>query len=204
MGLALRYNLFHDVDAIEVLNSVKAFYSPRGFQIAQSGLERRRFDLHATRDEWAILSLDGGWEWKIRREAQLFVSKRLGCTGFLVFVYDGDYWGYEFFDKGQVLDHFVQDPEGGEYWFPHDDCKGNAALVASRLPHVRAEEIQPYLTQRPPRNIKARPSDEFHMRSECAVLDFMRTLGASLSLIDGYVAPDAPVVQSYWIDRLKK
>jgi hypothetical protein len=31
----------------------------------------------------------------------------------LIFVFDGDYWGYEFFNQGQVIDCFVQDTDEG-------------------------------------------------------------------------------------------
>ena len=56
------------------------------------------------------------------------------CAGFLIFVYDGDYWGYEFFDRGEVLDHFVQEATGEPIGFPGKDCRGNPRVVADDLP----------------------------------------------------------------------
>ncbi len=96
--------------------------------------------------------MDSGWEWEIRRAALLFVSQRLDCAGFLVFVYDGDYWGYEFFNRGVALDHFVQAEEWDEgypiTWF-EEDCAGDANVVARELPHLEVSDIAPYLMRDP-------------------------------------------------------
>src|SRR5262249_55053931 len=116
-----------------------------------------------------------------RREAQLFVSKELHCPGFLIFVYDGIYWGYEFFDDGQVQDHFVQDMDEGRWHFPDDPCVGNAQLLADHFDWLTADDVEPYLVQDvdfsgfagkkeilefmhnefPKLNISPRPGDEY-------------------------------------------
>src|SRR5947208_1151164 len=107
MGLKLRYYLFHGVTSGAVCGALQSFYAARGrpLQEAKPYTEPsdRTLDVYAVDKDWVVVGLDSGWEWKERREAQLFVSQRLWCPGFLIFVYDGDYWGYEFFDHGKVL-----------------------------------------------------------------------------------------------------
>jgi hypothetical protein len=132
----------------------------------------------------------------------LVVSRRLACPGFLVFVYDGDYWGYEFFNSGVAVDHFVQEATGDPIGFPEEDCRGQAEVVASFLPFLRMEDIGPYLVQkhdfvRPAdMNVPARPGDQFRRFDECAVLDFLRMLGIGVGLQDGYVRVQSPVFRS--------
>jgi len=146
--------------------------------------------------------LGSGWEWKVRREAQLFVSRTLWCPGFLIFVYDGNYWGYEFFDHGEVLDHFVQEATGEPIGFPGEDCRGNAAVLVEHLPFLNVADVASYLVQKTDwvipagMNIPARPGDEFRRFDECAVLDFMRMLGVGVERHDGYVRLKAPVYRS--------
>jgi hypothetical protein len=113
MGLALRYDVFHGVDARAVYGALSWYWASRRHRLAERAprtLPMRAADeyvLHEQRDGWTLLSWDGGWEWTRRREAQLHVSRVLGCAGLLVFVYDGQYWGYELFDRGEVVDRFV-------------------------------------------------------------------------------------------------
>src|SRR5215471_16393904 len=124
MGLNLRLNLFHDVEAPDVFGMLAAFYWQRGARLVPEERPDRRYDLHHRRDHWCVLDWDGGWEWQLRRAAQLFVSERLKAAGLLVFVHDGDYWGYELFRSGIVLNRFVQYPpgDGQQRWFPGDPC----------------------------------------------------------------------------------
>src|ERR1700730_8922409 len=110
----LRYNLFYDVAPKDVYESYLRFYGDRNVQLRNNGDVSARYQLFEPNGHWTILHWDNGWEWTVRREAQLFVSKELQCSGFLIFVYDGLYWGYEFFNNGMPLDHFVQDMDDGE------------------------------------------------------------------------------------------
>jgi hypothetical protein len=202
MGLKLRYNLFHNTTAAAVFGTYVSFYEERCRPLEHVGDEWKRIDFHHENNGWVVVALDGGWEWNERREVQLLVSRRLWCPGFLVFVYDGDYWGYEFFDHGEPLDHFVQDSAAQPVWFPGEDCRGNAEAVAEHLPFLRTEDIAPYLVQKHdwviPRgvNVPARPSDEFRRFDECAVLDFLRMLGVHVRLQDGSVRVNSPVFRS--------
>jgi len=93
MGLKLRYNLFHNTTAEAVYGAFVSFYEQRGRPLQSTGSELQSIRFHEQNNDWVVVDLDVGWEWTERREAQLFVSQRLWCPGFLVFVYGWDYWG---------------------------------------------------------------------------------------------------------------
>lgn len=202
MGLKLRYTLFHGVTAAAVYGAFVAFYEQRGRPLQESGNDAERLDFYRESGDWVVVSLDGGWEMKERREANLFVSRRLWCPGFFVFVYDGDYWGYEFFHHGDALDQFVQEEVEGPNWFPDRDSRGNAAVVVERLPFLCADNIAPYLVQKRDwvipdgMDIPARDGDQFSRFDECAVLDFLRMLGVLVDLRGSYVEVQSPVMRS--------
>jgi hypothetical protein len=208
MGLMLRYYLFHNVTGKDVCGALKAFYAGRGRPLEADGPEHDAITVHEAENDWVVVDLDIGWEWKERREAQLFVSHRLWCAGFLVFVYDGDYWGYEFFDRGETLDHFVQYEDIAEQWFPGTDCRGNAEILSRHLPFLDISVIAPYLQQEPNfpdlSESKVHPQDEFGRLDECAVIDFLRKFGISIGLrpdVDGlwtHVALESPVCCTLW------
>src|SRR5207237_6867792 len=107
------------------------------------------------------------------------------------------YWGYEFFANGQALDHFLQEADedlapaglrGGDY-------SGNVALLAQHLPFLEASILAPYLVRRYTwewaENLgselqTAREGDEFDRFDEHLVLDFLRTLGVRVHLMNGH------------------
>jgi hypothetical protein len=202
MGLKLRYNLFHNTTAAAVYGAYASFYEQRGRPFAHKGTDHKRIDFHCENNGWVIVSLDGGWEWKERREVQLFVSRRLWCPGFLVFVYDGEYWGYEFFNHGAVLDHFVQESTGQPIGFPGEDCHGRPEILGEHLPFLSVADIAPYLVQCTDfvipegLDVPARAGDEFRRFDECSILDFLRMLGVTVELRDGYVRVQSPIYRT--------
>lgn len=202
MGLKLRYQVFRHTTASAVYGAYLSFYESRGRPLQVTGADWQRIDFHREIDDWVVVSLDGGWEWKERRELQLSVSSRLWCPGFLIFVYDGDYWGYEFFDHGEVFDRFVQEATGEPIGFPNANCRERPDVLASHLPHLRARDIAPYLVQKHDfaipegMDVSARPGDEFRRFDECGVLDFLRMLGVDVVLQGGYVQVRSPVFRS--------
>jgi len=204
MGLMLRYNLFRDVSAPAVYGMLLNFYAQRGRPLQHSGTDHQRIDVHDADNGWVVVALDSGWEWNERRQAQLYVSQHLVCAGLLVFVYDGDYWGYEFFNHGVVLDQFTQESSDTPIGFPNKPTQGNAAIVAAQLPFLREADIAPYLVQMQDwsipagANTKARPDDEYTRFDECAVLDFLRMLGVGVSVQNGYVQLASPRYRSLW------
>jgi hypothetical protein len=151
-----------------------------------------------------VVALDSGWEWKERREAQLYVSQTLLCAGFLIFVYDGDYWGYEFFNHGVVLDQFVQESSDAHFFFAERLSQGNPGLVAEYLPFLDEADVAAYLVQshdwQIPQgaNTKARPGDDYNRFDECAILDFLGLLGVQLSVENDYVQLASPRYRSLW------
>jgi hypothetical protein len=201
VGLKLRYNLFYST-AEAVYDAFASFYGRRGSRLQAVDDGRGSLNFYREHDGWVVVDLGTGWEWKVRREAQLFVSRSLWCPGFLTFVYDGNYWGYEFFDRGEVIDHFVQEATGEPIGFPGEDCRGNPRVVAEHLPFLRVEDIAPYLVQKRDwvipegMDVPARTGDEFRRFDECAVLDFLRMLGVSTEIRDHYVRPKAPLFRS--------
>jgi hypothetical protein len=204
MGLTLRYNLYHAVTGGAVCGALKSFYAHRGRPVQSFGPENKRISVHDAEGNWVVVELDSGWEWKERREAQLFVSKRLWCPGFLIFTYDGDYWGYEFFDQGEVLDQFVQQQDEADKWFPGAETNGKPDVLVEHLRFLDIAVVAPYLVQRPSYGVppglegKVRPGDEFQRFDECAVVDFLRALGVSVQLRDDYVLVQTRTYCSLW------
>ena len=191
-----------------------------------SGDDTRR-DLHEQDNGWTVLFLDGGWELTVRREAAWYVSRKLNCTGFLFFVYDGDYWGYEMFRNGVAVDHFVQgegdrsQEELGESWFPGQPCTGNSQLVAEAFPWLLPSDVEPYLVPSPPYedyeegnpasllaavesraalNVPPRPGDEFGLFEQCAILNFLCLLRIRVELSNHTVNFSGRPFQSFWIE----
>lgn len=199
MGLKLRYNLFYQVQPQDVYSAYREFYGNRGRIILFEGHDRDAISIYQPQDEWVVVELGSGWEWKERREAQLLVSKRLYCPGFLAFAYDGIYWGYEFFADGVVLDHFIQNPDEGEFWFPGKSCKGSSEMLLTYFPALDCDGLKAYLVQEPAPNEKVRPGDEFRRFDECSVLDFLHFLGVPVSLKDHVVTVDSTLFKSFWL-----
>lgn len=202
MGLALRVNAFRDVEAADVYGALAAFYAKRGAALVAEADRERRFDVHHRRGRWCVVEWDAGWEWKLRREAQLHVSRQLGVPGLLVFVYDGEYWGYELFDRGVARDHFVQSSEDAPRWFPGDDCGGDAAVLAGTLGLAEAD-VAPYLVrwrdwvERPAVDRLARPGDTFKRGDECAVVDLLRALEVDVGVRDRRVQFGGAIWRSF-------
>jgi hypothetical protein len=218
MGLTLRLNLFYNVEPDAVYRSLEGFYRARRQSLKECGDDSRAYELLASDQNWTVLSWDGGWEWDVRRQAQFHVSRELSCMGFLIFVYDGDYWGYEFFEAGLARDHFVQD-EDETSWFPDRNCHGNPMLLAKAFEHLDQGVLSEYLALDPAHVIceheltideqrdlvdkrrlldtRVQPTDEFTRFAECAVLNFLRYLGVRVDLRDHYVTFLAPKYRSF-------
>ena len=207
VGLKLRLNLFEGVAAPDVYGALTAFYAKRGAALAAEPDRWRRYELHHRQGRWCVLDWDGGWEWKQRREAQLFVSMQLHTTGLLVFAFDGEYWGYELLRDGEVVDRFLQNPSAGATWFPGDPCDGNASVLAREL-GLSEHGLAPYLVQQPTDSdpdqadwreldLPARSGDEFGRFHECAVVDFLRAIGVQVEVSQGYVRMRSEVWRSF-------
>ena len=214
MGLKLRYHLFHGADAGALYDAYADFYAAAGHPVhivSEPCPEEEWYTsrIHQQDACWTILNSHGGWEWEVRRQAQLYASRTLRVSGLLVWVFDGDYWLYELFSNGTVLDQFIQDPSEAQSWFPGKDCEGKAGLLAQHFPWVAAADAAAYLVQQPRLrdddpdqdrqwaeydrlNEPVRANDEFRRFDECAVLDFLRMLGVRVALRDHYVRLHSP------------
>ena len=126
-----------------------------------------------------------------------------------MFVYDGDYWGYEFSDCGVAIDHYVQESIGDPIGFPGENCRGNANLVAQRLPFLKVTDVAPYLVLQhsdgfdliSDLNGPARPGDEYKRFDAFAAVDFLRLLGVGIETREGYVALTARSFRSLAVTR---
>jgi hypothetical protein len=165
-------------------------------------------DLYEPNNGWAILDWNAGWEYHVRRQAQMVVSATLGCAGLFIFVFDGDFWGYELFRDGVALDHFVQDPDECEMLFDvYCDCRGRAERVVAEFPWLNVADVAPYLVQQPDTStsfteyhrldVPVRPGDEYTRFDECSVLDFLRLLGVAVEVRDEDVTLLTPVWQAF-------
>jgi hypothetical protein len=206
----MRVNAFRGVSHADVFAALTEFWSRHGrrIELVPPEQEADAFDLHERRARWTVLEWTLGWEWTLRREAQLYVSEKLSCPGILVFVYEGDLWGYELFDRGKAVDWFVQWAEEGNTWFPGKDLSGRPEAVVSAFPDLTLDpaDVAPYLVQAPDPefedgwDVPARPGDRFRRGHECAVLDFLGLLGVDVDLIDRYVTWPAPVWRRFRVE----
>lgn len=99
----------------------------------------------------------------------------------LLYIYDGDFWGYFFCDNGTELDRFTPMPD----YFGEDEDpgpSGNAALIAERF-GVPEEVVARYLVEWTDEDFegehRACEDDEFHIGDCWQTVDFMAKLGWS-------------------------
>jgi hypothetical protein len=192
MGLKLRVSLFRGARASDVRAALERFWRARGAELSPVRDDFERYDLHEASKGYCALAWDSGWEWVERRAAHAAVARELACAALFVFVYDGDYWGYELADaRGAVVDQFVQsDLElTGVDWFPGRDTRGQARVLAQTL-EVPEADVAPYLRQTTLAESEERDLDEQPVRagdlygreSELAVIDFLRAAGVDVGL----------------------
>ncbi|MEU7875655.1 hypothetical protein [Dactylosporangium sp. NPDC049140] len=183
MGLFVQINAFRGVGHADVETALTEF---RSRHAADERVDV--FDLYEQRDGWTVMR---GWEWTRQRQAQLHVSAALGCAGILVFVYDGDDWGYELFDRGTAVDWFIQWPQEGNTWFPGKDLSGRPEAVVAAFPGLALDrsDVAPYLAQRPDDpagedawDVPARAGDRFCRGDDYAALDFLALLGVTIAV----------------------
>lgn len=213
MGLKMRFNLFFHVPQESVYAALSSFYTQRNKRLTIPGDDFFRFDLHQQNGDWTILNLGGGWHWAEWCEAQLSTSKILNCSSFLMFVNDGDYWGYQLCSGGIILDRFIQRDEDKENWFPGDAATGSPSVLRSHFPWLDEISVAPYLVKMPEfgmpgdcmaeykrLNIRVAPDDEFCRFDECAILNFLHLLKIGVKLQSGHVEFEAPIWKSFWIE----
>ncbi|MGW4162615.1 hypothetical protein [Streptomyces sp. NPDC004788] len=189
MGLFLRDNSFFTEDHEGVLHALEEFWTTEGHRLAFLPAEEDdshdAYTLFTGWNGWTQLSWTRGWEWDLRRRAQLHVSRALGCPGLLTFVHDGDMWGYELFDAGVVLDQFVHwcDPTG---FFPGKDTTGRPEVLVAAFPTLSLDlrHAAGYLSPFPEDeedelawDTHVRPGDRWTRGNALVFEDFWRFLG---------------------------
>ena len=111
------------------------------------------------------------------------VSVQLGKPVMLLYIYDGDFWGYFLCENGSVLDAFNPMPDYFEE-VPEEQKESmrvNAALIADRF-HVDPAAIEKYLVFWTEEDLeewdeKVYEDDEFGRGEDWQMADFMRRLG---------------------------
>ena len=209
----MRINVFYGAPHDQVLSCLESFWAQQGKRLtvvpADVSPPHDSYQLHAMQDNWTPLWWTIGWEWDLRRQAQLHVSRTLDCPGILIFVYDGDYWGYELFHHGEALDHFVQRQRDTD-WFPGHSLTGRPELLVAQFPELglTPAQIAPYLIPEPEVvdlddewDAPAQPGDEFSRGSDLASLSFLRRLGIGVDVIDRYVTMTAPVYCRFTVEE---
>ncbi len=119
-------------------------------------------------------------------ELAIQLSDGLPSPVLLLYIYDEDFWGYYFYEKGVELDQFSPMPDYFEDCSPQEMqcCAGKSALLA-RYFSVEQGSIERYLRQWTQDMVvqyeedegKAYPDDEFGQCDCWQMADFMRKLG---------------------------
>jgi hypothetical protein len=198
MGLKLSFNLFAAQPASAVADALRLYYRrhwQRSVEIYQSMYGNdvyETLEIYDCPPHWTVVDIDLEPEDWIRQR-HLFVSQALSCPGFYLFEYDGDYWGYEFFDSGVVIDRFKSDASRN-FHFEGMTCAGDARKLAARLPFLNLQNIEPYLVLLPDiestpeaeyddfqtqTDVPPRPGDRYRRWDEGAMLNFLRALGVA-------------------------
>lgn len=111
------------------------------------------------------------------------LSKETGRPVMMLYIYDGDFWGYFLLENGEIKDTFNPMPDYFEE-IPEEEkesMKGNAALLAEYF-HVDAASVEKYLVfwtedMLEKEGQKAYEEDEFEVGEDWQMADFMRSLG---------------------------
>lgn len=155
---------------------------------------KRALEQVEMQSEWEIISSECSY---LEREKGVHLILNKECSGhetlaealsrallrpvMLLYIYDGDQWGYYFYENGLQLDHFNPMPDyfGEVAKEERDNMAGNAALIASYF-GISVEEITKYLRfwiDDMSSQEKAYPDDEFDQGYCWQMADFMRKIG---------------------------
>ena len=108
------------------------------------------------------------------------ISKESGKACLLLYIYDGDYWGYWLYDNGEYKDQFMPMPDYFEE--PSEETiresMGDADIIAKYF-HVEKAAIERYLVRWTGelRHQKAYEEDEYGYGDDWQITDFMGRLG---------------------------
>lgn len=137
------------------------------------------FKYHNYKDAIGILFNDGAAGFEPLAQV---LSVKLKTPVLLLYIYDDDFWGYYFYDRGLKLDSFCPIPDYfDEEASEAEKCKGDAGVI-SKYFEADPKEIEGYLIRWTDEllgeaEIKAYPDDEFCYGDCWQMADFMKRLG---------------------------
>ena len=132
----------------------------------------------------------------LEEDGDVVVHLNFGCTGYdelcecmsikldtavlLLYIYDGDFWAYEFYEKGEPLDKFNPIPDYFEDMpvEQREEYNGDAKVIAQYF-DVSPQEIEKYFirwTDEISVDDKAYEKDEFGYE-DWQMADFMKKIG---------------------------
>ena len=180
MGLFLQAAVIPDCteDAVREACSRAAAQQPSGGYGMELRPDACRYAVHGTGVSMLFNEDCAGFE-----DMAGALSVETGCPVLLLYIYDGDFWGYFLCDKGEVVDTFNPMPDYFEEApeEERDEMKGNASLIAQYF-HVDVSSIDNYLRfwtveVFEEEGKKAYADDEFDIGEDWQMADFMRKLG---------------------------
>ncbi len=215
-------NLFHAVEAESIFECMAEFYATAGHPLVDEGDAEWRSTIHVRHNDWVVVDLGHGVEWRLRRGALAAITKRLARPALLTWVDEAGSWGYELFVQGHVLDRFCLDPWTTQVQDPAE-WKGRADLLANQLAWLQPESIEPYLVRKPnaehfppsppPSTLESafsqelrrldvppRPGDSHARFDKLAFINVLRLLQIDSVIRDESIVIAAPVAQRFWIE----
>jgi hypothetical protein len=186
MGLFLAMSGIIGGNRHEVEEGLRKFAESRKGSLCEKRL--------ATNDENCLVIGEGEsgitvfypYEYFMWDETSEFLSEELSKPVFSFHIHDGDFWMYQFFVNGEVMDCFNPVPD---YW--QDDIEeeesnqwqGNAQILTKFVPGVHKENVANYLkcwgdeVFESSERKKAYSDDEFFYGDDWQLTDFMKRLG---------------------------
>lgn len=191
MGLFLQTAIVPDCSETEVRNAVAAVAEKYSHELEAAGADESS-EYHIIElmpDDCRYQSAENGISILFNEDCIGYeslagaISEELSKAVLLLYIYDGDYWGYFLYDKGLEIDRFVPMPDYFETVSADErrQMKGNADIIAKYF-HVDKASIEKYIvfwTDSMMRNYsaKAYEDDEFGQCEDWQIADFMRKLG---------------------------
>lgn len=111
------------------------------------------------------------------------MSLKLGVTAFAFHIHDGDFWMYQLYQNGKLIDQFNPIPD---YWgavSPEEKAQwaGKATIISENWPGVEVDQIEKYLISHDSPGFDSEkevyPDDEFEPWDAWQVCDFLKKLG---------------------------
>lgn len=172
MGLFLQTAIVRDCREMEIRKAVEKLAS-------EMGLIPEQCHYRESGAGCAVLFNDDCYGFN---ELAMRLSIELSRPVMLLFIYDGDFWGYFFYDKKVELDSFDSLPDYFESSPGEQQSSAGDSTVIADYFHVEQKDIERYLRfwtedmmeqyEKP-----AYPGDEFGQCDCWQMADFMRKLG---------------------------